>query len=170
MSSRVMSRREFRLTGYHVLFAVVAFFVVVGGVNAVFITAAVRSFPGLATDEPFTRGLAKNFNAERAAIAEQAARGWTATLTEEPAAGAEGAVTVAFADVDGRPISGLAVEGVLARAVEAASDHALTFEDEGGGRYSARIADLAPGDWTLTLTTAFPDGAPFEAQRRLWIE
>lgn len=169
-TSRPEGQGGFRVTGRFVLIAMVLFFGVIFAMNAVFVTFAVRTFPGLSTDEPFRRGLARNFNAEQADRVEQATRGWTTTVLEAPRANAPGRVLIEMTAADGAALDALSVDGMLARMVEAASDQALVFTPVGDGRYVADVEALAPGDWMLTLHTTFPDGAPFEAQRRLLIE
>jgi len=164
------SQSGFRVTGRFVLIAMILFFGVIFAMNAVFVTFAVRTFPGLATDEPFRRGLARNFNAERAELAEQAVRGWSATVLAAPRANTDGRVVIEMREADGAALDVLSMEGSLTRAVEAASDQALAFTAQGDGRYVADVSALAPGEWVLTLHTTFPDGAPFEAHRRLVIE
>jgi len=167
---RSEEKSGFRVTGRFVLIAMVLFFGVIFTMNAIFVTFAVRTFPGLATDEPFRRGLARNFNAEQANRVEQSTRGWTTTVLETPRAREPGRVLIEMTAADGAVLDALSVDGMLARMVEAASDQALVFTPVGDGRYVAEVEALAPGDWMLTLHTTFPDGAPFEAQRRLLIE
>ncbi|MCG8442126.1 MAG: FixH family protein [Caulobacterales bacterium] len=165
-----MTRREsFELKGWHVLAGMIAFFGVVIGVNIVFITAAAQSFPGLVVAEPFKRGLAKDFNATLAARAEQATRDWRASVGHRrDAETGRAEIVVQVLDGDGRAVRGLALAGALERVVSNDS-RALAFRALGDGSYLAVSEDVGAGAWRVALTTAFPDGAPFEARRRVWM-
>lgn len=173
-------KRSGELTGRHVLFGFIAFFGVIFAVNIVFLIFATRTFPGLATDEPFKRGLAKDFNATLEAKALQAERGWQAGLSyglheaglqetglQEDAKRAH--ITLIMQDADGRPLSGLDITGALRRG-GVSEDSPLTFAGTGSGTYEAPVPRLAPGAWTVAIETSFWDGVPFTAERELWIE
>ncbi len=165
-----MKQGGFVLRGWHVLFAMLVFFGVVIAVNTVFITAATRSFPGLTVEEPFKRGLAKDFNQTLADRDEQAARGWRAAVEHVWDGETRTArVRVVITNAQGQPVNGLTVEGDLQRVVTDAGDRAVRFAALGGGAYSVRIEDVDPGDWRLTVRSAFADGVPFKAEKRLWM-
>ncbi|NWG45882.1 MAG: FixH family protein [Alphaproteobacteria bacterium] len=162
--------RGFEITGRHVLLAMIGFFALVIGVNAVFITLATRSFPGLVVDEPFTRGLARTINAELDARAEQARRGWQAAAAVDTTPDGVHRLTVVMSDAGGRPLEGLALSGELRRAATDTEDLPLAFTPEGAGRYSAELTGVGAGRWTMHIVTAFDDGSPFEARKQLWIK
>ena len=63
----------FRIRGWHVLVAMVLFFGVITAVNAVFISAALRTYPGEVSVTPYEDGLA--YNAKLARQAAQAKLG-----------------------------------------------------------------------------------------------
>ena len=58
--SDLPSSDGFRIRGWHVLAAMCAFFGVIIAVNAVFMTAALRTFPGEVSITPYEDGLAFN--------------------------------------------------------------------------------------------------------------
>lgn len=157
--------KPFEVTGRHVLIAMLVFFGVIFAANGVFITMAVRTFPGLAADHPFKHGLAKEMNATFAARAEQAARGWTAEID----VAREGLVTLRVADADGAPVGGLDIEGAIKRPATQHDDRALVFAPGPEGGYVADAGALGGGVWIVVARTTFPDGAPFEATRRAWL-
>ncbi len=164
---RRAARRSGEITGRHVLIAMVAFFAVVIAVNAVFITAAARSFPGLVVDQPFKRGLAKDFNRTLEDRAVQAERGWRAGIEHVwNAETGELRLQVVMADGAGAPVTGMTLEAGLERSVTDAEDRPVAFLEVDRGTYAGVASDVAPGEWRLVVRTEFPDGAPFEAERR----
>lgn len=159
--------RPGEITGRHVLIGMLIFFGVTIGVNVVFITAAARSFPGLVVDEPFRRGLAKDFNQTLEDRATQAVRGWRAGIAHDwNAETGDLRVEVVLVDAAGAPVTGRDVAGALQRVVTDAADRPVTFTEVERGVYVAVIADATPGEWRLLARTRFDDGAPFEAERR----
>ncbi len=160
----------FRLRGVHVAMMMVAFFSVVIGVNTTFIVLAARSFPGLVVSEPFSKGLAKNVNADMDARAEQAARDWRAGVASGYDSELSAArIEVTLLGLNDAPVAGRAVTGVLKRPTTDADDRDVVFQDLGAGVYGVEVANIPPGVWDLTFETAFDDGARFEARRRLWL-
>lgn len=153
-------KREFRITGRHVLAGMAAFFGVVIGLDAVFTVLAFRSHPGETSATAYEDGLAYNRMLE--ARAAQAALGWTATVE----AGAPGVVTVRVADAARRPLERLRVNGVLRRPATDAGAVEVRFQPDGRGGYRAETP-AGPGGWDLTLTARDAQGRSFEAERRL---
>lgn len=150
-----------RVTGWHVLAVILFFFGVIITVNVVFIVQATRTFRG--EDEPrsYVQGL--DYNQTLAARAEQAALGWTATVSAE-----DGVVVIRIADMDGHPIDGLGLSGTLRHPADTSRDHALTFEPRSEGRYIAALPAGARGRWTLR---AWREGEPpFTLQSELWLQ
>ena len=160
--------REFTLKGSHVLAILVGFFLVIIAANGVFLTLAVKSFPGVVTEEPYLEGIAYNDRLDEKAA--QAALGWSAEIVElarEP----EGlAVRVIVRDRDGRPVQGLAIAGALRRPASDGEDRALAFESDGDDAYLSRIVDVAPGAWTFEATATSLGGDIFRMQSRVVIE
>ena len=157
MSAR---RREFRVTGRHVLAGGVLFFGAVIGVDAAFTVLAFRSHPGETSPTAYEDGLAYNRTLE--ARAAQAELGWTATVE----AGAPGVVSVRIADASGRPLEGLKVSGILRRPATDAGVQAVTFRPDGAGGYRAQAA-LDRGGWDLTLLAQDAQGRALQTERRL---
>ena len=121
-------------------------------VNAGMIWFAVSSFSGLATTDPYDKGLA--FNRTLAAAEAQAALGWQVDV--DAAAGpADAAPTVtlaaAFRDRAGRALDGLQVRAFLVRPTSAGHDRAVDLAAAGEGRYRATAALALHGEWLLTI-------------------
>ncbi|MEM9170098.1 MAG: FixH family protein [Pseudomonadota bacterium] len=147
-------------TGRHVLFALLAFFAVIIAVNAVFLTVAIRSFPGEQEKKSYLQGLNYNDVLERRAA--QEALGWSVRIDEAAVDGARGAVTLVFSSADGAPLSGLSVTGSLGRLVDDETDRVLTFSLVGPGTYRGVIDDAAPGAWSLQATATGAGGERFD--------
>ncbi len=69
-------QRPFEVSGRMVLFAMVAFFAVVAGVNAVMMTVAIRTMPGVDVKSAYETS--QRFNGEIARMQAQTERGWRA--------------------------------------------------------------------------------------------
>jgi nitrogen fixation protein FixH len=150
---------RFTIKGWYVLAGMIAFFAVIISVNVVFITLALRSFPGEETRRSYVQGLAYNdVIAEREA---QAALGWTASanLTQTQ-------VLVRITDSGGAPVSALALVGVLQHPADMDLDRALAFEELRPGVYAADAQGVAEGQWRLTAEAG--GETPFVLERALW--
>lgn len=150
------ARKPFRVTGWHVLFSVVAFFGVVIAVDSLFLVLAYRSHPGQVSVTPYEDGL--TYNRAVAQRRAQAALGWSAT-----AAPAESGVVVSIADRDGQPVPGLKLTGLLRRPATEAGEFSLMFIETSPGRYHAPVRPAA-GAWDVHVQS---QGQVFQAERRL---
>lgn len=150
------TKKPFRVTGWHVLISVVAFFGVVIAVDSLFLVLAYRSHPGQVSVTPYEDGL--TYNRAVAQRRSQAALGWSAT-----AAPGEGGVVIEIVDADGRPVPGLNLTGLLRRPATEAGEFALTFEEAAPGRYLAPAKPEA-GAWDVHVQS---QGQVFQAERRL---
>jgi len=158
---------SFEVKGRHVLAALLGFFGVTIAVNAAFVTYALETFTGEDVARPYVQGLA--YNQTLSARAAQSKLGWRSTIDVERDAGGA-VIDVAFEDRVGNPQDGLAVSVVLRRPTNAALDRSVALTSSGGGRYSARLVDVASGQWDVIAHTTAPDGAAFEATRRVMLQ
>ncbi len=156
---------EFRVTGRFVLFSIVGFFLAIFVANGIFLTLAVKSFPGEQEEKSYLQGLAYNETLE--ARAAQAALGWTAELTGLQFAGDKAAIELTFKSASGEPISTLDLAATLARAVDNDHDRILEFRSMGGGRYIAAVDGLSPGAWRLQASATGAQGEEFVLEKRL---
>jgi nitrogen fixation protein FixH len=157
--SDIPSPDGFRIRGWHVLAAMCVFFGVIIAVNAVFITAALRTYPGEVSITPYEDGLA--FNRQLAQQARQAELGWRAAARAEAAS-----VVVEIADAQGRPVEGLSVQGRLQRPATEAGALDLVLTEDVPGRYRAAL-EAVVGAWDLTIEANGAGGRDFQAERRL---
>ena len=155
MTARAV-KKPFRITGWHVLFSVVAFFGVVIAVDSLFLVLAYRSHPGQVSVRPYEDGLA--YNRAVAQRRTQAAIGWSATAAPDA-----GGVVVEIADAKGEPVTGLELTGLLRRPATETGELPLTFEEAAPGRYRAP-AKPAAGAWDVHVQS---QGQVFQAERRL---
>lgn len=137
------------LTGRTVFVIFASCFAVIIGVNLALAVNAVRTFPGLETDNAYVAS--QTFDTERRA---QMALGWTveARLTGDE-------VTLAVTGRGGAPVYPAEITAILGRATAAADDRPLDFRRKDGLWVAA--APTAPGRWTLRLEMRAADGTKF---------
>ena len=150
----------FRITGWHVLAGMIMFFATIIAVNTVFISLAVRSFPGEDQRRSYVQGLEYNdVIAQRRA---QAALGWTAAVNL-----ADDRVLIRVADAEDQPVMGLELTGALRHPANTDLDHTLAFTEARPGVYSAPVEAVTEGNWTLHAEAVDAD-TPFVLERELW--
>lgn len=145
------------LTGRKVLAILAGAFGVIIGANLALLFAATGSFPGLVVKNSYVAS--QGWDAKTAA---QRALGWRAVVGHEA-----GALKVAVAGPDGRPVEGLAVAAVVGRPASGRSDVMLTL-NESAGAYVAPWA-AAPGLWRVAVTATDGNGARFEAEAEITV-
>ncbi|MEP9351695.1 FixH family protein [Xanthobacter sp. KR7-225] len=155
--------RPREITGRMVLFALLAFFGVVVGVNVVMARFAVSTFGGVETESSYKAGLA--FKGELAAAAQQEARHWAVDVGLE-SSGADRIVLVRATDAAGRPLTGLVADGRLAHPTDSRRDVALDLEPLGGGRYRAE-AEAGAGQWDLVIDFSQGGARVFRSKNRV---
>ena len=163
-----MSERQFKVTGRFVLLSLIGFFGVVFAANAIFISFAVRSFPGEQEEKSYFQGL--NYNDKIEARERQAELGWRAEVTELRRSGDALAVVMAFSDAQARGLGGLAIEASLMRPASDADAGAISVEYLGAGSYVLHAPAAASGVWVLTGAAHLGDNEPFKFEKRLVVE
>ncbi len=156
---------ERRLTGRHVLAAMLVFLAVVFAVNAAMIYAALSTYSGVVAAEPYRKGL--HYNERILAEERQRQRNWREALRIAP----DGWITLVITGADGEPIGNLNVEVAIGRPSTNREDVKLRLLAN-AGRYRGQIAPLPPGAWIVGLEarSAGADGEPiFRARQRLWV-
>jgi nitrogen fixation protein FixH len=149
----------FTLTGWHVLAAITAFFVIVIAVDTSMIVMAYRSFPGQSTADPYQAGI--EYNRTLAERGREAALGWRAE-----AAGTPQSVIVEVRNRVGAPLNGLTVIGTLTRPATERGAERLQFRQTGPGIYEGPRPTRS-GAWDLDVVATDHGGHSFTAQRRL---
>lgn len=133
-----------RITGWHVLVGMVAFFAFIIAVDTLFMIKAYRSFSGEVASNPYEAGLA--FNRTLAQREREAALGWDAVI-ERPA---PGIVALRMTDKAGEPLSTLSLTGTLDRPATEVGRQVLNFRPTGDGWYQATAR--LDGAWDLRAT------------------
>lgn len=155
--------RGFRLTGRHVLIALLTFFGIVIAVNAAFVHIALSSWTGLTDHDSYRTGLSWNRTLQRDAA--QTALGWSSAVATRVVRDADGGrslgVTLTLRDAGGRPVGGLAFTGQARHPVIEADDRPLEFVEAEPGVYVATAALPGAGDWELKLVARRPQGTDF---------
>ena len=152
------------IRGIHVLWMLVAFFLVVIAIDVGFGFVAVRTFPGEEETHAYAQGL--HYNDHLAQVRAEEALGWTATVALD-GHGDAAVLDISMADRAGAPLSGLTFEGELRRPFDAELDRPLQFQDLGGGRYRAVVGALHAGQWRLRAEARDGAGHRLEFERSL---
>ena len=160
-------RKPEGLQGRHALAVFLAFFATVFVANGAMIYQALSTHTGLVANEPYRKGL--HYNERIAAEARQASLGWAETLDVNR----DGLVRLQLSWPDGRPVTGLRIEGVLGRPSTNRHDIRLALAEKSPGSYEAKLAPLAEGNWIVALE-AFAGSREVEpiyrTRRRLWLK
>ncbi|MGL4441904.1 MAG: FixH family protein [Bosea sp. (in: a-proteobacteria)] len=136
------------VTGRFVLFCCIAFFGTIAAVNAVMMTLAIRTMPGLDVANGYVAS--QSMNREIETMRSQTERAWTADI----AAGLKDGVTpvsVSLTDKAGQPVTGLSVTVRLAHPALTRADHTSMLIERRPGLYAADFSDVQAGAWTLVV-------------------
>ena len=142
-------------------------FLLVVAVNATLIVFAVRSFSGLTTTEPYTRGL--RFNEQIREAETYGKLGWRVAARFSPIAARRGTVEVKLAGRDGAPLADAEISAEFSRPVEKGHDFTLTLRSRGGGRYVAEADFPLAGVWDVKYRIERAAGL-LKARDRLQVE
>lgn len=142
-------------------------FLLVVAVNAAMIFFAVRSFSGLTTSEPYTKGLRFNDQIRESEVYERL--GWTIAARFQAVAARRGIVEVKLADRAGAPLADASVNVAFSRPAEKDRDFTLTLKAQGGGRYAGNVDFPLPGVWDVKYRIERA-GQTLKARDRLQVE
>jgi nitrogen fixation protein FixH len=137
------------ITGRFVLIAVVAFFAVVIGVNAVMMRLAIATLPGTEVDSAYSASLA--YQREISAAQQQAVRQWKVDAHIERRPDGTASLVVLAKAQDGAPLIGLSVSVRLERPTDRRADQVFDIAEEGGGNYRGSARGVVPGQWELVI-------------------
>jgi nitrogen fixation protein FixH len=159
-------KKPFRITGRHVLFSIVGFFLIIIAVNAIFITLAVQSFPGEQEKKSYLQGL--RFNDKLEAQDVQKALGWTAEIMKAEIADGSAVIEIYFSNSAEEPLYDLGISGFLSRPADDDFDREVAFSPAGPGRYTAVVNGVEPGVWLLKAEAISLDGETFAMETKLY--
>ena len=137
------------ITGRFVLIAIVSFFMVVIGVNALMMRLAIATLPGTEVDSAYGASLA--YQKEIQAAREQNARGWKVDAHVERRPDGMAVLTLRARDAGGAPLTGLAFSGHLERPTDRRADQPLDVVEGDEGSFRGTAQDVAPGQWDLVI-------------------
>jgi nitrogen fixation protein FixH len=148
------------LSGRHVLIWLLGFFAVVMAANGAFVFFALRTHPGIESEDAYRKGL--TFNRTIAAAERQNALGWKGAATY-----AGGTLRATIADAAGRPVTGLVAEVLFRRPVAEGNDVAAALTERAEGVYAAAVTLPLKGQWDVVIEARRRDGARFAFETRL---
>ena len=153
------------LTGKAVLICLLGFFGVVTAVNAVMIRAAISTFGGIETKNPYEAGLA--VAQEIAAVEAQDALRWqvNANVSSEPTATL---INLTATDAAGRPLTGIKVTARLRHPTDARADHVISLAPYAPGAFAGRTGRVA-GQWLLAIELARDGKRLFRSNNRVFL-
>lgn len=156
----------FQLTGRRVAMIFFAFVATFVTVDISMWRMASRTFGGVVTTEPFTKGLAYGQTIE--AAREQEERGWRVEEKISPLHDGKVTLIVTTRDKTGATLSGLAGEATFTHPADARRDVTVNLRERATGEYVAD-AELGPGVYVL-VTRFKQAGKPmFMSRNRLQV-
>ena len=138
-----------RPPGHWIPWLFVGFFLLVVAVNATMIWIALTSWTGLATNQPYDRGLTYNRNLDAAARA--AALGWRPALSAR-LDGESGEVELLLTNAAGQPVSDAEIVVRFERPTSEGLDFPVELAATAPGAYRGRFVLPVPGAWNLHAT------------------
>jgi nitrogen fixation protein FixH len=152
------------ITGMKVLLAFIAFFAVVGGVNAVMIGFATTTFGGVESDSAYREGLA--FNREIAAAASQNELGWI--VQAEFAERNPNRMRLSVRISDDRKLTPANIHLIarLTHPGDRRRDHEVVMSATNSGTFAGTF-DRAAGQWDLVLEAWRDDQRMFRSVNRV---
>jgi nitrogen fixation protein FixH len=161
-----MPKRE--LTGRTVLFALIGFFAVVGGVNAVMVYAATSTFGGVEVASSYKAGL--KFKDELAAVRAQDALHWQVEARLDRRADGDAEVSVSLRDAKGAPVSAVEVAARLAHPADARRDHEIDMRAAGPGLFKGTSDAALAAQWDLVLDVTRDGESVFRSKSRVGLK
>jgi len=153
------------ITGRHVLLMLVAFFAVIIAANAIFITVALKSFPGESQKKSYLQGI--HYNDRLAERIVQDRLGWQAQITSVERNGDGAFIEMHLSDARNDPLRVLVSDAELRRPVHHHEDKQLSFRALGDGVYRSDIEALASGVWDLTAVAKNARDERFDIRARI---
>ena len=147
-----------------VLIWLVAFFGVVAGANAVMVRAAISTFSGLETANPYQAGL--SFAKEESAAEAQESRHWRVGAKLLPGQSGATAVDLSARDKSVQPLTGLAAKVVLEHPTDRRFDHAIAMQPDGPGHFRGATTPK-PGQWDLVIELSRDGERLFRSKERV---
>lgn len=159
--------RERRLTGRAVFFGFVAFFAVVFTVNAIMLSVALDTMPGLTTDSSYRAS--QRFNRDLADARLRDARAWKVEAGVDRDAGGVGAVSVTVREPQGTPVERITVKAQVQHAARRALDRSFDLTRSGPGLYTGTAEGLVAGAHDLVIEVARDGETLYRSRNRVML-
>jgi len=156
--------RRWEVTGRMVLICLVAFFAVVGAVNAIMMTAAISTFAGLESESAYQSGLA--FEQEITAAEKQQALHWRVEARLERADRNVTRIEIAARDANGKALAGLSAAVTLVHPTDRRLDRSVAMTAEAEGRFSG-TTEPAAGQWDVVIELLRDGARQFRSRNRV---
>lgn len=127
---------------------IAAAFVLLIVLEAIMVTVAIKTKPGVVAEDSYERGLAYNRYLQEQS--EQNARGWTSAVILNGHR-----LVFVLKDAKGTFLSGAEVKVSVMRPVVAGMDFSATLEETAPGRYESDLAFPQPGQWKVGVTATW---------------
>jgi nitrogen fixation protein FixH len=155
------------ITGRHVLYAILVFFLTVTAVDTFMIYKALSTFGGIETHDAYRKGLHYNQRIEADKV--QKTLGWT---DETKLDSNKEELTVYIRDRDQKGVDGLQITVLLTRPATNRQDRSVRLIAVGSGRYAGKVPGLAEGTWIASLqaqkTSEHGDDILYQSKARAW--
>jgi nitrogen fixation protein FixH len=153
-----------QITGLMVLGFMIAFFVIIVGVNVFMAHAAISTFGGVETASSYQAG--QMFERDVAMAKAQDAQHWRVDAKLTRAADGTTLIDITAHDGAGAPVSGVAASAQFARPTNRRLDRTIMVGQTGPGHFVGN-ADLAAGQWDLVIELSRQDERLFRSKNRV---
>jgi len=155
-----------RRPGWWYPYIFVAGFMLVLLVNLTMAYFANSTFSGLATENPYEKGLA--YNKTLAAARHQEELGWQIDTKVEPGPDHGAAITVSYRSRDGKPLTDLTVTAELVRPTAKGQDRQIVLASIAPGTYATQQQLPLSGVWDLAIAAKGAEGS-YQLSRRILV-
>ncbi len=156
-----------KLTGRHVLFIFLTFFITVTGVNALMVTFAIRTFSGEDVASAYVKGL--NYNAALAFRDAEAQSGYAISATADRADDGGATITARVTRAGMDLPADLTASAMLRHPTNAHLDRTIDMRAGADGAFIAQAQNVSPGQWDVVITLQSGGQPVFEAKARAWL-
>ena len=165
-SAAPRSGRRPRQKGWWIPLLFFGFFGIIVGVNAIMVTFALRTFPGVYAENHYRIGL--EYNELLARERAQTEQGWQLGLSYGDRGHRSGTLEVSLLDRDGAPIPYAQVTASFLRPTVQGHDFDLPLTHRGDASYAASVDLPLAGNWDVRVVAHTRDGQHQQIQR-IWV-
>ena len=165
-TGKVTRATTVEVTGRMVFICLVAFFGVIGLINAIMIFAAVATSGGVDTSNAYEVGLA--FARESATARAQDDLRWQVTAELKRADTSTTTIDVTVRDATGKLLTDLAARARLSHPADGRSDQKVILNETSPGQFAGITAALA-GQWDLVLEFSRNGERVFRSRNRIFV-